>query len=150
MIRVLFAALHLLALGVGLGAVWSRARALRGPSPLAAASLRRVFYADSWWGVSAILWIGTGLTRVFASMEKSTAYYMQNHLFWTKMALLALILVLEILPMLTFIRWRAQLAKGSTPHTASAGSLATISTVQALIVITMVFVATAMARGFGA
>ena len=105
--RILFAALHLLALGIGLGAVWSRARALRGPSALDAASLRRVFYADAWWGVSAILWISTGLTRVFASMEKSTAYYMQNHLFWTKMALLALILVLEIRPMLTFIRWRA-------------------------------------------
>ena len=148
--RVLFAAVHLLALGIGLGAVWSRARALRGPSPLDAASLRRVFYADAGWGVSAIVWIGTGLARVFASLEKSTAYYMLNHLFWTKMALLALILVLEIRPMLTFIRWRAQLAKGSIPDTASAGSLATLSTVQALIVITMVFVATAMARGFGA
>ena len=150
MMRVAFAALHLLALGIGLGAVWARARGLRGPSPLDAASLRRVFYTDSLWGVSAIVWIATGLARVFASMEKSTAYYMQNSLFWTKMTLLALILVLEIRPMLTFIRWRAQLAKGETPDTTSAGSLATTSTVQALIVITMVFVAAAMARGFGA
>ena len=56
LIRLLFATLHLLGLGVGLGAVWARARALRGP--LDAQGLGRVFYADSWWGVAAAIWIG--------------------------------------------------------------------------------------------
>ena len=59
--RWLLAAFHLLALGVGLGAVWARGRALRGA--LDTPSLRRVFYADTWWGVAAFLWIGTGVLR---------------------------------------------------------------------------------------
>ena len=45
-VRWLFAALHLLALGIGLGAVWARGRALRGT--LDPAGRRRAFAADSW------------------------------------------------------------------------------------------------------
>ena len=92
LLRWLFAALHLLGLGIGLGAVWARARALRGP--LDAAGLRRVFYADGWWGVAAAVWIGTGLVRVIGGLEKGMDYYLQNHVFWGKMGLLLAILVL--------------------------------------------------------
>jgi putative membrane protein len=145
--RLLLAGLHLFALGIGLGAVWGRGRALRGP--LDPAGLRRVFYADNWWGLAAVLWIGTGLLRLLMSTEKPTAYYLQNHLFWTKMALLGLIVVLEIMPMVTLIRWRIQLRKGQQPDTSRAGRLVTICCVQAAIVIAMIFVATAMARGYG-
>jgi uncharacterized membrane protein len=63
-IRRLVAAFHLLALGIGLGAVWARGRALRGP--LDATGLRRAFYADTWWGIAAGLWIATGVARAFA------------------------------------------------------------------------------------
>ena len=44
LIRWIVAALHLLALGVGLGAVWARGRALHGV--LDAQGLQRVFYAE--------------------------------------------------------------------------------------------------------
>jgi putative membrane protein len=147
LIRWLFAALHLLGLGVGLGAVWARARALRGP--LDAAGLRRVFYADSWWGVAAAIWISTGLVRVIGGLEKGMDYYLQNHVFWTKMALLLGILVLELSPMMNLVRWRVQLAKGQTPDTRLAGRFATISYVQVGLVLLMVLAATAMARGLG-
>ena len=30
-------------------------------APLDVPALRRVFYADTWWGIAAVLWIGTGL-----------------------------------------------------------------------------------------
>ena len=50
MLRWLLAAFHLTALGIGLGAVWVRAGALRGPFD--PAGLRRVFAADSWWGLA--------------------------------------------------------------------------------------------------
>jgi hypothetical protein len=49
-IRWLLAAAHLLALGIGLGAVWARGRALRGL--LDASGVRRVLSADTWWGPS--------------------------------------------------------------------------------------------------
>ena len=148
LVRWLFAWLHLLGLGIGLGAVWARARALRGP--LDTAGLRRVFHADGWWGVAAAIWIGTGLVRVIGGLEKGMDYYLQNHVFWGKMSLLLAILVLEIPPMLTFIRWRVQVAQGESPDTAVAGRYARISYLQAALVLLMVLAASAMARGIGA
>src|SRR3989449_11375442 len=67
--RWLLAALHLLALGVGLGAVWARGRALRDARD--ASGLRRAFYADTWWGVAALLWIGTGRSEEHTSELQS-------------------------------------------------------------------------------
>jgi len=83
-IRWLLAAVHLLALGVGLGAVWARGRALQ--VQLDVPGLRRVFYADTWWGVAALVWIGTGLIRAFGGIEKGSFYYLHNHAFWAKRA----------------------------------------------------------------
>ena len=146
-VRWLLAALHLLALGVGLGAVWARGRALRGA--LDASGLRRAFYADTWWGVAALLWIGTGLLRAFAGFEKGSFYYVHNHFFWTKMGLLAAILILELGPMITLLGWRQQVARGEVPDTQAASRFARISFIQATLVVLMVLAATAMARGFG-
>lgn len=148
MLRWIVAAVHLLALGLGLGAVWARRRALQ--SELDAAGLRRVFYADSWWGAAAAVWIATGLLRAFAGLEKGSAYYLHNHLFWAKMGLLALILLLEIGPMVTLIRWRRAVARGEPVDTHLASRLARISFLQAALVMLMVLAATGMARGYGA
>ena len=71
------AALHLLALGIGLGAVWARGQNLR--SALTPEDLRRVFRADNLWGLAAVLWISTGLWRLLAGVEKTTGYYLHNH-----------------------------------------------------------------------
>lgn len=76
LIRWIVAALHLLALGVGLGAVWARGRALRGE--LDAQGLLRVFYADTLWGIAAGIWIATGLARAFTGLEKGSAYYLHT------------------------------------------------------------------------
>jgi putative membrane protein len=146
-VRWLFAWLHLLGLGIGLGAVWARARALRGP--LDTAGLRRVFHADGWWGGAALIWISTGLVRVIGGLEKGTDYYLRNHVFWGKMALLLVILLLEIGPAVTLVRWRSQVARGMQPDTTPAGRFARISYVQAVLVLLMVLAATAMARGVG-
>ena len=100
MLRVTLAALHLIALGIGLGAVWARARALN-EQPLTIDSARRAFAADTWWGFAAGLWIATGLWRLLAGTEKQTSYYMQNHIFFAKMGFLVLILALEMWPMIT-------------------------------------------------
>ncbi|HYK82255.1 MAG TPA: DUF2214 family protein [Gemmatimonadales bacterium] len=147
MVRWLFAGLHLLALGIGLGAVWARARALQGT--LDEAGLRRVFYADTWWGIAAVLWLATGLVRAFGGLEKGTPYYVHNHVFWTKMALLGLVLVLEVSPMVALLRWRRALGRGERPDTHAAHRYARISEVQAGLVLLMVLAATAMARGYG-
>jgi putative membrane protein len=151
MLRIALAWLHLLALGVGFGAVLDRAAALRENGP---ASLGRAFRDDTAWGIAAIVWIGTGLWRLLAATEKSTSYYLHDRFFIAKMALLVLILALEIWPMVTLIRWRIALAQQRLPEmaarAATARRVATISTVQAVLVVAMVLLATAMARGYGA
>jgi putative membrane protein len=144
----LLAALHLLALGIGLGAVWARGRALR--SVLDNEALRRVFRADALWGGAAALWIGTGVWRLLAGLEKPTGYYFANHVFLTKMGLLLLILLLEISAMRTLTRWRRLVRAGQPIDTAAGERLAKISFVQAWLVVLMVLAATAMARGLGA
>lgn len=147
MLRWLLAAVHLLALGIGLGAVWVRARALQ--SGLDAAGLQRAFRADSLWGAAAFLWIGTGVWRLLAGLEKSTSYYVTNHVFLAKMGLLLVILILEVGPMLTLMRWRRASSPASL-DVAAAHRIATISYVQAGLIVAMVFAATAVARGIGA
>ena len=148
MLRWLLAALHLLALGIGLGAVWVRGRALR--APLDPEGLRRVFRSDLVWGIAGGLWLATGLWRLLAGVEKPTGYYFQNHMFLTKMALFVLLLLLEISPIVTLTRWRRWSAAGQPFDTSAAGRMATISFVQTGLVVLMVLAATAMARWIGA
>ena len=140
-------ALHLLALAIGLPAVYLRGRALKGP--LDADGFRRLFAADTVWGIAALLWLVTGLLRAFGGLEKGTTFYLSSRLFWVKMALFGLIVLLEIAPMLTFIRWRVQLKRGQEPDTARARALYLVNHVEMALVVLMVFVAAFMARGFG-
>jgi putative membrane protein len=147
-LRWLLAATHLLALGIGLGSVWARARLLGGAT-LDGMTLRRALVADAWWAVAALLWFASGLWRLFAGTEKATAYYLANHVFWTKMALLTGILALEVRPIVTLTAWRRILARGEMPDLRAAAGIARTSYVQAALVILMVLAATAMARGLG-
>jgi putative membrane protein len=161
MLRLTLAWLHLVALGIGLWAVIARGEALKEAArelPRADA-LRRAFKADAHWGVAAALWLATGLWRYLGSTEKSTEYYNSNHIFLTKMALFVIVVALEILPMMTLIRWRRAVRSGvSGPTTGSdalidphkARKMATMSYIQGAIVTVMIFTAVAMARGYGA
>ena len=146
-IRWLVAALHLLAMALAAGAIIWRASALRavGDRP----GVARVFRADNLWGLSALLLIGTGLWRAFGGLEKGSGYYLSNDLFQIKMGILAAVLLLEIGPMVTLIRWRIAFRQGATIDTRPARRLARVSIVQAVLVVLLVVAATGMARGFG-
>jgi putative membrane protein len=151
MLRLALAALHLIALGMGLGAVWARGRAL-AERPLDLGATRRAFSADTWWGIAAGLWIVTGLWRLLAGTEKATGYYLHNDVFILKMSLLVVILALEAWPMTTLIRWRiAARRTGDTwlPNATAAARVRTISYAQAALIIAMVVAAVTMARGYG-
>ena len=111
--------------------------------------MKRLLAADNVWGIAALLWIATGLLRAFGGLEKGTAFYLNSILFWVKMALFFAILLLEIRPMLTFIRWRRDLARGRTPDTRTARALYRLTHAQMGLVVVMVFVAAFMARGYG-
>jgi putative membrane protein len=141
-------ALHLLALALGLPAVALRGRALRGPFD--GPGLRRLFIADNLWGVAGGLWLVTGLLRAFGGLEKGTQFYLHSRLFWVKLALFATVLVLETWPMTVFIRWRRRGRRGERPDTSRAHALYVVNHVQLVLIVVIVFVASFMARGFGA
>ncbi len=144
-LRWLIATLHLLTLPLGLGAIWARSRALGLAKTVE--DLRRVFVADNLWALAAVLWLGTGLLRAFAGLEKGASYYLHDRVFYIKMGLFVTILILEIWPMATLIRWRISVRRGAPVDLTSAPTLARLSQIQLGLVVVMVFAATALARG---
>jgi putative membrane protein len=63
---------------------------------------------DLWYGASAGLVLITGLLRVFFG-AKGSAFYLENPMFWGKVALFAIVGILSIKPTLMFLRWSRSL-----------------------------------------
>lgn len=141
----LVATVHVVALPLGLGGLWARGNALRGP--IDRDSLRRVFAADGAWGIAGLVWIGTGVWRAFGGLEKGTAYYLQQPVFHAKLGLVALTVLLELWPMATLIRWRIAARNGGAVDAGPARSIALISRIQVGLVLAATLAATALARG---
>jgi putative membrane protein len=151
MLRLTLAALHLFALAFGPASAYVRGRAL-SERPLTIAAVGRAFVADSWWGAAAGLWIVTGLWRLLEGTEKETPYYLGNRFFMAKMSILAVILVLEIRPMIIMTRWRRALKKSAetwSPDERAAAWITKTSYIQVVLVLMMVVAAVAMARWYG-
>ena len=139
---------HLFALAIGLPGVFLRGLALRGLAT-DKSSLRRLFIADNFWGIAALLWIGTGLTRVFGTFEKGSGYYLNSTTFLIKMTLFGLVFALELWPMITFIKWRRAQAKGLEIDTSNAPKLARVNDLELALILSIPFFASMMARGIG-
>jgi putative membrane protein len=149
-VRAALSALHVLALAMGFGAVFARGRRLRDlrRAPEDASVLKRLFQADGLWGLAALLWIATGLLRVFGRLEKQPDFYLRNGFFWVKMALFGLVFALEIRPMLTFMRWRAARSRGLSPAAgANLDALIAVNDAETALVVLIPFAAALMARG---
>ena len=102
--------------------------------------------ADSAWGIAALLWITSGLARLFWG-GKEPGFYWANGFFWVKMALFGAILLLEVTPMVTLIRIRAARGRGRPLPPFSAEKLRRINHFEAVLLVAVVFVAAFMARG---
>ncbi|MFL5618851.1 MAG: DUF2214 family protein, partial [Gemmatimonadaceae bacterium] len=141
--------LHLLALTVGLGGVWARARALDDSlrNPEDPRAIRRALVGNGWWALGVVVWLATGLWRLFAGTEKPPSYYVGSGAFAVKMALFLVVVALEIWPTTVLLRWRR---KTSEPDPRDAGRIEIISYVQCALVAGMVLAAVTMARGFSA
>ncbi|MBK7831610.1 MAG: DUF2214 family protein [Gemmatimonadetes bacterium] len=143
-IRWLLAALHLLALGIGMESVWARGRALR--RPLDADGLKRVFTHDNWYGIAALLWYPTGIARAFFGFEKGTGYYLHQPFFVAKLALVVIVGAVEMWVMVVLIRWRRQQQRGEAIDTRHAALMSRISAWETFAIMLIVFLATAAAR----
>lgn len=137
LLAALASAGHVLAFGIGMPAIWARAFALRR------GDVKGTLDADNFWGLAAVLWLVTGIARAFGGLEKGTAWYLANDLFWLKMGLFGVAGALELWPMFTFILWRVR--RETAPPRMPL--LAKISFVEAAITTALPFVAAAMARG---
>jgi putative membrane protein len=146
----LLSAIHVLALGIGLGAVFMRGRYFRALRTAAEPRiLKALFVSDTLWGVAALLWVATGLTRAFAHVEKAPEFYLRNGFFWLKMVLVASVLLLEVWPMTRLIRWRiAQRKRQPLPQLERLSGLIVVGDIETALVVVIPFVAAAMARGF--
>ena len=135
-----------MAFALGFWAVLTRGTAFRR---LAAGvgDARSVLIADNLWGISAVVLLITGGMRAFGGYEKGTDYYLHQPLFHLKMTLFVLILLLEIAPMVTLIKWRIALGRGAAIDAGRAKLFARISHIEAMLVLLMVVAATGMARG---
>ena len=140
----LLSAIHLLTLALGLGGIVSRGRALAGS--LDDAGWRRLLAADNAWGVAALLWITTGLGRVFFG-GKEAAFYWRNGFFWVKLTLFGLVFLLELGPMMTFIRVRRARGRGLAVPQFPTDRYRRINAIETGLVVAIVFVAALMARG---
>ena len=142
----ILAAVHLFAFALAFWAVVTRGTAF---SQLSAGTgeLKRVLLADNLWGLSALTLLITGAMRAFGGYEKASDYYLHQPLFHLKMTLFLLILLMELAPMITLIKWRIASSRGVAPDAGRAKLYARISHVEALLLILMMVAATGMARG---
>lgn len=143
----LVAIVHLIALPLGVAVLFLRAGALAAAQDNV--QLKRVFFWDNLYGVTALLWIGSGLLRAFAGLDKGTQYYLHNHAFWTKMLLLAVVLGAEFVPMKAFIGYRKQVAKGIPVSFHKRRVLVMHHWIELWAIVGMVAMAVLMARGVG-
>lgn len=143
----LASALHLFALVFGLGGVFLRGRAMR--EPFTDEQRDRMFAADNWWGIASMLWIGSGLWRLLAGLDKPTDFYLKSPAFHAKMGVFAVLFALEIWPMITFIRWRIAAQKKQPIDTSPLRTFRIINTIEVVGIMLMVFIAAGMARGIG-
>ena len=142
----ILAAVHLFAFALAFWAVLTRGTVF---SQLSAGTgeVKRVLLADNLWGLSALTLLITGAMRAFGGYEKGSGYYLHQPLFHLKMTLLVLILLVELAPMITLIKWRIASSRGVAPDAGRAKLYARISHVEALLLILMMVAATGMARG---
>jgi putative membrane protein len=137
-------AVHVLTLALGAAAIFARGRALA--RPLDDEGWTRLLTADNAWGVAALLWITSGLLRIFFG-GREPAFYWHNGFFWVKMTLFACVFLLELTPMVMFIRVRIARGKGLAPPQFPVRVYRRINGAEFVLVVTIVFVAAFMARG---
>lgn len=148
MFNHLLAAVHLCSLACGVAVLFQRATALREAEDERA--LPRVFFWDNLAGLVAIFWIGSGLWRVLGGYDKGLDYYLSNSVFWLKMGLILLVVAVECVPMVTFIRWRVRLAKGQPVSLVHKRLFVRLHWVEFAGMLLAIVCASAMARGLGA
>lgn len=142
--QIFIAALHFIALAIGGASIFSRAILLKRATN--SSDLKPVFMADAMWGLAAGLWLVSGLLRAFGGYEKGSDYYLHNGWFHLKLTLFVIVVIMEIKPMMTLIKWRKAVKSGADIDYALADRLGKRSHIQFGIIMLIIVAASFMAR----
>lgn len=150
-VSALLSSLHIAGVVLAFIGIRGRIAALRQTRDGHGELLPALFHADNTWGISAIVLLATGLTRAFAHYDKGSAFYLNNNAFYLKLGLFILVFILEIVPMVTLIRWRIATRQGRGIALAELAArsrfMLAVSLVQAFALVALLLVAPVMARG---
>lgn len=147
MASLVLAAVHLLSLALGVALLVLRGKTLEQAK--SEQDLGRVFVWDNLYGVLALFWIGSGMLRAFGGFEKGTDYYLSNHVFWTKLVFVLLLLGFETPILAALIRFRVRKAKGQAIDLSGVPRLVRLHWFELGTVFPVIIAATLMARGVG-
>ena len=110
-VAAVFAWLHLLAIGVGAGMLLTEYWLCRRmPDRIQARLLGQV---DMGYQLALIGSLATGLARALY-YGQDVPYYLANRLFWLKIAIFFMIVVVAIAPTLQYIRWNREARSAPT------------------------------------
>jgi putative membrane protein len=104
-IAALFAWLHFLAMGIGVGLLMAEHWLCRRMPDRAQVKL--LGQVDLGYQLALIGSLATGLARLLY-YGQDPAYYLANRLFWLKIGIFALIVVVAVAPTLQYIRWNRE------------------------------------------
>jgi peptidoglycan LD-endopeptidase LytH len=143
------ASLHLFALGVGLGGLWSRARALHDAFLRSGdrRALSRAYAGNAWWSAAVLLWLTTGVWWLASGTENIEGLYSLDAAFLGKMALFAAVVGFEVWPTTKFVRWRLSRKE---PIPSDLRRVEAISYVQCALVVGIVVAAASSGVAHGA
>jgi putative membrane protein len=140
--------LHFVFAFILVGAIAAEAFILR--LPVDGRIARLLLRVDMFYGISAVLLILAGVSRVLWG-EKGWDYYQAQPFFWAKMATFLAIGIISAIPTRTFTRWvKAANADASfaVPE-ADTKKVRRLVTIEAHLVALLLLFATLMARGIG-
>lgn len=110
----------------------------------------KVSIADATYGLAATTLLVTGILRVLY-FGNGPEFYINNPIFWTKIGLFSLVVLLSLYPTVSFIRWVGPLRQQQAPPVtaAQAGRLVWFIRLELMGFIAIPLSAALMARGIG-
>lgn len=144
----LLAYFHYVGIGLLLACLAMETALVRGS--LTSAAFARLARIDAGVGVGAALVLLAGAGRVLYGL-KGAAFYVDNHVFWTKMALFALAALASVPVTIQVLRWR-RAAAADAGFQPDAGKLRLVRRHIGMewgLIVLIPLAAVLMARGFG-
>ena len=148
LVAVIFAWLHLVAIGLAAGLLLSEFWLCRRiPDRV---QVRLLGTVDLGYYLALIGSLATGLARLLY-FGQDTAYYLANQLFWLKIALFLAIGLTALVPTLQFIRWNreARTAPAFAPLTRELERVRSSIALQMALMLLLPLLSILVARGYG-